>query len=363
MLLQLPLLFSHLSRLTICFWPLRLLSSNLLPPIRRREDYITFGGIAVYTTLVRLLLLGFRPLTDHKPPIETSVLHVFTTKFNSLEESLTLHQAQEDLLLLLDAPYSSQIHACSPKEVKAGVDALKTLFKKRASIYSEYLKELYALEFKYARLYAPIYLQQRAIVTGKNMEEVEEDEPPANQKTLGDAEPDASLGSAFGLGIPGYWARVLRSAPLMRNYLTEIDLEILQYLEGIRYSFSKKLSSPGFRLVFMFKQNPFFNDNVLMKQFSLKFIDQCEDLNEFGPTKVISTKASQIDWTSGHEPTGDVVVPPKDSFFNLFRDLQPESPDTLEYAQLMEDYDICVYIRDRVLPYAVYWFTGEMIQA
>uniref|UniRef100_A0A0R3WD22 Nucleosome assembly protein 1 n=1 Tax=Taenia asiatica TaxID=60517 RepID=A0A0R3WD22_TAEAS len=348
------------------------------------------------------------------------------------------------------------------------------LFKKRASIYSEYLKELYALEFKYARLYAPIYLQlsgssanayavftvytetlasciifevdscvrldvcgdviadftrlirkidfstttwflvhgmtmtseigshhdtiatavfccyasvcasiyapplsdhvvnwhfialgfkQRAIVTGKNMEEVEEDEPSANQKTLGDAEPDASLGSAFGIGIPGYWAKVLKSAPLMRNCLTEMDLEILQYLEGIRYSFSKKLSSPGFRLVFMFKQNPFFNDNVLMKQFSLKFIDQCEDLNEFGPTKVISTKASQIDWTSGHEPTGDVVVPPKDSFFNLFRDLQPESPDTPEYAQLMEDYDICVYIRDRVLPYAVYWFTGEMMQA
>lgn len=47
-----------------------------------------------------------------------------------------------------------------------------------------------------------------------------------------------------GLGIPGYWAKVLRAAPLIRNYLTEMDLEILQYLEGIRYSFSKKLSSP-----------------------------------------------------------------------------------------------------------------------
>ncbi|KAL5103603.1 Phosphatidylinositol 5-phosphate 4-kinase type-2 beta [Taenia crassiceps] len=249
----------------------------------------------------------------------------------------------------------------SPKEVKAGVDALKTLFKKRASIYSEYLRELYALEFKYARLYAPIYLQQRAIVAGRNVEDMEEDESPVDQKTLGDAKFDASLGSASGLGIPGFWARVLRTAPLMRNYLTEMDLDILQYLEGIRYSFSKKLSSPGFRLVFMFKRNPFFNDNVLMKQFSLKFIDQCEDLNEFGPIKVISTKASQIDWTSAHEPNGDVAVPPKDSFFNLFRDLQPESPDAPEYAQLMEDYDVCVYIRDRVLPYAVYWFTERRI--
>ncbi|VDM34959.1 unnamed protein product [Hydatigera taeniaeformis] len=249
----------------------------------------------------------------------------------------------------------------SPKDVKDRVDALKTLFKKRSSIYSEYLKELYALEFKYARLYAPVYLQQRAIVTGKNTDETEEDELLANQKTFGDAEPDVSLNGTSGLGIPGYWAKVLKTAPLMRNYLTDMDVEILQYLEGIRYSFSKKLSSPGFRLVFMFKKNPFFNGDVLMKQFSLRFIDQCEDLNEFGPTKVISTKASQIDWTCAHEPTGDVVVPPKDSFFNLFRDLQPESPDAPEYVQLMEDYDICVYIRDRVLPYAVYWFTGEMM--
>ncbi|KAH9279691.1 Nucleosome assembly protein 1-like 4 [Echinococcus granulosus] len=256
-----------------------------------------------------------------------------------------------------DSNASKQVN--SPKEVADRVDALKTLFKKRASIHSEYLKELYALEFKYARLYAPIYLQQRAIVTGKDVEEMEEDEPLANPKTLGDAELDVSLNCAPGLGIPGYWAKVLRAAPLMRNYLTEMDMEILQYLEGIRYSFSKKLSSPGFRLVFMFKQNPFFKDIVLMKQFSLKFIDQCEDLNEFGPTKVTSTKASQIDWTSSHEPTGDVAVPPKDSFFNLFRDLQPDALDTPEYVQMMEDYDICVYIRDRVLPYAVYWYTGE----
>ncbi|EUB56869.1 Nucleosome assembly protein 1-like protein [Echinococcus granulosus] len=237
-----------------------------------------------------------------------------------------------------DSNASKQVN--SPKEVADRVDALKTLFKKRASIHSEYLKELYALEFKYARLYAPIYLQQRAIVTGKDVEEMEEDEPLANPKTLGDAELDVSL-----------------------NCAPEMDMEILQYLEGIRYSFSKKLSSPGFRLVFMFKQNPFFKDIVLMKQFSLKFIDQCEDLNEFGPTKVTSTKASQIDWTSSHEPTGDVAVPPKDSFFNLFRDLQPDALDTPEYVQMMEDYDICVYIRDRVLPYAVYWYTGEVMQA
>ena len=26
----------------------------------------------------------------------------------------------------------------------------------------------------------------------------------------------------------------------------------------------------------------------------------------------------------------------------------------------MEDYDICVYIRDRIIPYAVYLYTGEM---
>ncbi len=26
----------------------------------------------------------------------------------------------------------------------------------------------------------------------------------------------------------------------------------------------------------------------------------------------------------------------------------------------MEDYEICVYIRDRILPYSVYWYTGEV---
>lgn len=47
-----------------------------------------------------------------------------------------------------------------------------------------------------------------------------------------------------GAGIPGFWSKVMRTAPLLRFYLTHTDLEILEYLEGIRYSYSKKLSSP-----------------------------------------------------------------------------------------------------------------------
>ena len=33
-----------------------------------------------------------------------------------------------------------------------------------------------------------------------------------------------------------------------------------------------------------------------MKQFTLEFIDQSENLNEFGPMKVISSKAYVIWW-------------------------------------------------------------------
>ena len=50
----------------------------------------------------------------------------------------------------------------------------------------------------------------------------------------------------------------------------------------------------GFRLVFTFRKNPFFKDTILTKQFSLEFIDQSENLNEYGPLKVVSSKAYDI---------------------------------------------------------------------
>ncbi len=46
-----------------------------------------------------------------------------------------------------------------PKDIKDRLKALKVLHRQRAAIQMEYQKELYALEFKYAKLYATTYQQ------------------------------------------------------------------------------------------------------------------------------------------------------------------------------------------------------------
>ncbi|VDD76257.1 unnamed protein product [Mesocestoides corti] len=262
-------------------------------------------------------------------------------------------------------PKTTQDPFCAqnfPNDVKDRINALKALYNRRATIHLEFQKELYALEYKYSKLYSTVCQQMfYGIYICMRFHHSLLTVGVVILPKLVCRNPIKWLFAFQGRGIPNYWVTVLKAAPLLSIYLTKHDLDILKYLADIRCSYSKKLSSPGFRLLFLFEKNPFFKNVILMKQFSLEFFSQAEDLQEFGPFKVTATKTLDIEWTCSRSTTDDSLSTQRGSFFDIFRDIHPTSNESPEYSQLMEDYDICVYIRDRILPYSVYWYTGEMI--
>uniref|UniRef100_A0A0X3PZU2 Nucleosome assembly protein 1 n=1 Tax=Schistocephalus solidus TaxID=70667 RepID=A0A0X3PZU2_SCHSO len=247
---------------------------------------------------------------------------------------------------------------------KERVKSLQVLHKQRAAMQMEFQKELYALEFKYSKLYATSYQQQRNIVYERSLTE-EEEENTKVVKGVGDGNSKITSGCPKSLniaGIPNYWLTVFRNCPITSSLLTENDAAVLEYLVDIKCSFSKKLSSPGFRLLFIFRNNPYLKSNILVKQFSQAFYNTAEDLNESGPLKLISSKTSEIEWRLPKFPKNGNPNSSQ-SFFDLFRSSNPTSPDSMEYETLVEDYELCLYIKDRILPYSVFWFTGEIFAA
>lgn len=139
----------------------------------------------------------------------------------------------------------------------------------------------------------------------------------------------------------------------------------------------------GFTLEFYFSKNEFFTNTMLTKQYEMKCAPDDSDPFGFEGPEIFKCKGCEINWNPGknvtiktirkkqkHKSKGSVRTITKtvqaDSFFNFFNppDL-PEDPeaDIDEDLQsiLTSDYEIGHYIRERILPRAVLYFTGEAL--
>ncbi|MCI01183.1 nucleosome assembly protein 1;4-like, partial [Trifolium medium] len=157
--------------------------------------------------------------------------------------------------------------------------------------------------------------------------------------------------------------------------ITERDEGALKFLKDIKWT---RIEDPkGFKLEFFFDSNPYFSNSVLTKTYHM--VDEDEPILE----KAIGT---EIQWLPGKCLTQKVLKkkPKKgsknakpitktetcESFFNFFN--PPEVPEDDEdidedmaeelQNQMEQDYDIGSTIRDKIIPHAVSWFTGEAAQ-
>ncbi|CAA3011587.1 nucleosome assembly 1 4 isoform X1 [Olea europaea subsp. europaea] len=176
-------------------------------------------------------------------------------------------------------------------------------------------------------------------------------------------------------GVPDFWLMAMKTNEILAEEISEPDEEALKYLKDIKWC---RIDNPkGFKLEFFFDSNPFFKNSVLTKTYHM--IDDDEPILE----KAIGT---EIEWHPGKCLTHKVLkkkpkkgsknVKPTmktekcDSFFNFFKPPEvPENDDDIdedlaeELQNLMEqDYDIGSTIRDKIIPHAVSWFTGEAVQ-
>ncbi|GLT73254.1 hypothetical protein SLA2020_451260 [Shorea laevis] len=176
-------------------------------------------------------------------------------------------------------------------------------------------------------------------------------------------------------GVPDFWLTAMKTNEVLAEEISERDEGALKYLKDIKWC---RIDNPkGFKLDFFFDPNPYFKNSVLTKTYHM--IDEDEPILE----KAIGT---EIEWLPGKSLTQKILKkkPRKgsknakpitktencESFFNFFN--PPEVPeddedideDTAEELQnqMEQDYDIGSTIRDKIIPHAVSWFTGEAVQ-
>ncbi|XP_031486362.1 nucleosome assembly protein 1;3-like [Nymphaea colorata] len=285
----------------------------------------------------------------------------------SAEDRNKLVSTLKNKLQNLAGQHSDLLESLSPV-VRKRVTVLQEVQSQHDELEAKFFEERAALEAKYQKLYEPLYAKRYDIVNG--VVEVESAKSESPEENAADDKTSTEK------GVPEFWLTAMRNNEVLADEITEHDEGALKYLKDIKWS---RIDDPkGFKLDFFFDTNPYFKNSVLTKTYHM--IDDDEPILE----KAIGTK---IEWYPGKTLTQKILKkkPKKgsknakpitktedcESFFNFFS--PPEVPeddddideDTAERLQnLMEqDYDIGSTIRDKIIPHAVSWYTGEAIEA
>ncbi|KAI4963945.1 hypothetical protein ZWY2020_008642 [Hordeum vulgare] len=184
-------------------------------------------------------------------------------------------------------------------------------------IEGKLFEERVALEAKYQKLYEPLYSKRYNIVNGV----VEVDGVPQEPTS----ENAAERGDSDAKGIPDFWL-----------IIQECDEPILKYLKDMKWS---RIDDPkGFKLEFFFHANPFLKNSVQTKTYHM--VDEDDPILE----KAIETK---IEWYPGKNVTRKI----------LKKKPKKGSKNTKPITKTEES-----TIRDKIIPHAISWFTGEAVQ-
>ncbi|GLU10060.1 hypothetical protein SLE2022_268880 [Rubroshorea leprosula] len=276
-----------------------------------------------------------------------------------------LVNALKNKLQNLAGQHSDVLENLSPN-VRKRVEFLREIQGQHDELEAKFFEERAALEAKYQKLYQPLYTKRYEIVNGVTEVEGVTEETSTEQ---------VEGKTADEKGVPGFWLMAMKNNEVLTEEITERDEGALKYLKDIKWC---RIEEPkGFKLDFFFDANPYFKNSILTKTYHM--IDEDEPILE----KAIGT---EIEWYPGKCLTQKLLKkkPKKgsknakpitktedcESFFNFFsppqvpdddEDLDEDTAEELQ-NQMEQDYDIGSTIRDKIIPHAVSWFTGEAIQ-
>ncbi|KAK6875196.1 Nucleosome assembly protein 1 [Candida tropicalis] len=335
-----------------------------------------------------------------KPPTVSTIEEINEDQKETLANNPVLLGMIEDKLGDLIGKQSGYIENL-PKAVKNRVYGLKSLQRSQMKLEAEFQKELLELEKKFFDKYQPLYEKRMKIVNGElepTAEEIEEgeqlekedqdeeDEQPEDEEEEEEEEDNDEV------GIPGFWLTALENLTTVQETITDRDSEVLQSLIDIRM---KYLDTPGFQLIFEFKDNEFFNNKILTKTYHYQ-----AELGYSGDFVYDHADGCEIEWKSKennvtinierrkqrNKTTKQIrtieKLTPTESFFNFFDPPKPpkvnddedgehehdedEEEDEEEIDEELEgrlelDYQLGEEIKDRLIPRAIDWFTGDAV--
>ncbi|XP_050687113.1 nucleosome assembly protein 1-like 1 isoform X2 [Eriocheir sinensis] len=283
-----------------------------------------------------------------------------------------------------------------PVSVKRRIKALKKLQLQYTDLEADFYKEVHALEVKYDKMHQGLYEKRRQVVTSEyepNEEECDfpSDDETDDEKNLSkDMEEKAKIDEKEDKihdfdentkGIPEFWLTIFKNVDLLAEMVQDYDEPILKHLTDIQLKFHDE--PMGFTLEFYFTENEYFTNKVLTKYYEMKCVPDKDDPFGFEGPEIFKCKGCTIDWKKGknvtvktikkkqkHKSRGAIRTVTKtlqnDSFFNFFNPPPvPEDPneemDEDTQALLTADFEIGHYIRERIIPRAVLFYTGEAL--
>ncbi|KAI9714771.1 MAG: hypothetical protein M1820_000060 [Bogoriella megaspora] len=273
-----------------------------------------------------------------------------------------------------------------PAPVRRRVAGLKGVQKDHAKLESEFQEEVLELEKRYFAKFTPLYEKRARIINGesepteeeveageqKDEDEDEEDKPVKAEDTSEDKE----MADTDVKGIPEFWLSAMKNQISLAELITDRDEEALRLLTDIRMEY---LDKPGFRLIFEFVENDFFTNKSITKTYFYQeesgyggdFIyDHAEgDKINWKPEKDLTVKIESKKQRNKNTKQTRVVkkTVPTESFFNFFSPPSPpddeENDATSDIEERLElDYQLGEDIKEKLIPRAIDWFTGEALQ-
>merc|ERR1719433_231805 len=284
--------------------------------------------------------------------------------------------------------------ASLPAPVKRRLKALKRIQLESTKIEAKFYEEVHKLECKYHEMYKPLYDQRAKITKGEyepNEDECEWPSEEDEEELAGDMKDKAKLEDEKAKkekeekemkGVPEFWLTIFKNVDMLQEMVQEADEPLLHKLTDITVTFSEQ--PMGFTLHFYFAPNDYFSNLILTKEYEMKCEPSEDDPFSFEGPEIFKCKGCTINWKEGknltvktvkkkqkHKSKGNVRTITKqvknDSFFNFFDPpTVPDDPKAEVDAETQElltsDFEIGHYIRERVIPRAVLFFTGEALE-
>jgi len=266
-----------------------------------------------------------------------------------------------------------------PTLVRRRVAGLKGVQKEHSKLEAEFQEEVLELEKKYFAKFTPLYQKRATIVNGvaePTAEEIKAGEE--DEEEQGDAEPtETSEEPSDVKGIPEFWLSAMKNQVSLAEMITDRDEAALKDLTDVRMEY---LDKPGFRLIFEFAENDFFTNKTITKTYFY------QNESGYGGDFIYDhAEGDKIDWKTGKDLTVRIeskkqrnkntkqtrVVKktvPTESFFNFFSPPKaPTDEDDDDAASDIEerlelDYQLGEDIKEKLIPRAIDWFTGEALQ-
>ncbi|KAL1886034.1 histone chaperone [Ceratocystis pirilliformis] len=270
-----------------------------------------------------------------------------------------------------------------PASVRRRVAGLKGIQQEHSKLEAQFQEEVLELEKKYFAKFSPLYQKRATIVNGAQEptdEEVKAGEEEDEDNEMADVKDDDKKSETTGediKGIPEFWLSAMKNNISLADMITERDEAALKHLIDVRMEYLEK---PGFRLIFEFAENEFFTNKIITKTYYY----QAE--SGYGGDFIYDyAEGDKIDWKADKDLTVRVEskkqrnkntnqtrivkrTVPTDSFFNFFTPPVPptgeeddEEQDEEIEARLELDYQLGEDVKEKLIPRAIDWFTGEAL--